>query len=209
MACPDSQPPLQLVPPRPSAATVSDAALVRGLIDKQEWAAAALWSRYGRLVYRIADRGLGSAHEAEDLTQDVFLCLFNKVAGLRDQNALRSFVVSVTVRTLKWKLRRRRLRQWVHVTETGELPDRAVRGVDVDEALRRFYALLDKLGAEERLVFILRRVDEMQLQDVATTMRLSLATVKRRLRRADAKLSGFMESEPVLVDYLKGEGGHA
>ncbi len=209
MACPDSQPPLQLVPSRPSATAASDAAVVRGLIDKEEWAAAALWARYGKLVYRIADRGLGSAHEAEDLTQDVFLCLFNKVGGLRDRNALRSFVVSVTVRNLKWKLRRRRLRQWVHLTETGELPDRPVRGIDVDEALRRFYTLLDKLAAEERLVFILRRVDEMQLQDVAKAMRLSLATVKRRLRRADARLSRFMESEPVLVNYLRGEGGHA
>ena len=207
MACPDSEPPLQLVPSR--AATPSDAAVVRGLIDKEEWAAASLWSRYGRLVYRIAERGLGSAQEAEDLTQDVFLCLFKKVAGLRDQNALRSFVVSVTVRTLKWRLRRRRLRQWVHLTETGELPDRAVRGIDVDEALRRFYALLDKLGAEERLVFILRRVDDMQLLEVAKAMRLSLATVKRRLRRADARLAHFMESEPVLVDYLRGEGGQA
>jgi RNA polymerase sigma-70 factor (ECF subfamily) len=197
------------VPSRPSAAHASDAAVVRGIIDKQEWAAAALWSRYGRLVYRIADRGLGSAHEAEDLTQDVFLCLFSKVGGLRDQNALRSFVVSVTVRTLKWRLRRRRLRQWAHLTETGELPDRAVRGVDVDEALRRFYALLDRLGAEDRLVFVLRRVDDMQLQDVAKAMKLSLATVKRRLRRADATLSRLMESEPVLVDYLRGEGGQA
>lgn len=209
MACPDFEPPLQLVSSRASAAGASDAAVVRGIIAKEEWAAAALWSRYGRLVYRIADRGLGSAHEAEDLTQDVFLCLFDKVAGLRDQNALRSFVVSVTVRTLKWRLRRRRLRQWAHLTETGELPDRAVRGIDVDEVLRRFYALLDKLGTEERLAFVLRRVDDMQLQDVAKAMRLSLATVKRRLRRADANLSRFMESEPVLVDYLRGEGGEA
>jgi RNA polymerase sigma-70 factor, ECF subfamily len=208
MVCPDSPPPLQVVPSRPPASAITDPALVQGLIDKEEWAAATLWSRYGALVYRIADRGLGSPQEAEDLTQDVFLCLFHKIASLRDQTALRSFVVSITVRTLKWKLRRRQVRRWIHLTETGELPDRPIRGIDVDEALRRFYRLLDKLSPEERLIFILRHVDELRLQDVAHAMGLSLATVKRRLRRADAQLSRLMESEPLLVTYLRGEGNH-
>lgn len=199
-------PPLQLVQSRTAAATASEAELVHGLIGKQEWAAVALWTRYGALVYRIADRALGSPHEAEDLTQDVFLCLFNKIASLRDPGALRSFVVSVTVRTLKWKLRRRRLRQWVRLTETGELPDVPVPGVDAAEALRVFYRLLEKLGIDERMVFVLRRVDGMQLQEVADATGYSLATVKRRLRRADAALSCFMEGEPVLVTFLRGEG---
>jgi len=142
-----SGPPLQLVVPRSAAAVAGDADLVRGLIRKEEWAAVELWTRYGGLVFRIADRALGVRHEAEDLTQDVFLCVFNKISGLRDPSALRSFVVSVTIRTLKWNLRRRRLRQWVHLTETGDLPEQAVRGVDVEETLRRFYRLLDKLKA--------------------------------------------------------------
>jgi len=206
MACPDFEPPLHLVSSRAFASAASDEALVCGLIAREAWAATELWARYGRLVYRIAERGLGSPHEAEDLTQDVFLCLFGKMAGLRDRSALKSFVVSVTVRTLKWRLRRRRVRQWMALTESGELPDHGARGIDVDEVLRRFYRLLDKLGTEERLVFVLRRVDELELKEVAQAMRLSLATVKRRLQRADAKLSTFMESEPVLVDYLRGEG---
>jgi RNA polymerase sigma-70 factor (ECF subfamily) len=203
-----ADPPLQLLPSRSAAAAASEAELVHGLIGKQEWAAVALWTRYGSMVYRIADRALASPHEAEDLTQDVFLCLFNKIASLRDPRALRSFVVSVTIRTLKWKLRRRRLRQWVHLTETGELPDLPVPGVDADEALRVFYRLLEKLRIDDRMVFVLRRVDGMQLQEVADATGYSPATVKRRLRRADAELSRFMEAEPVLVIFLRGEGSN-
>ena len=199
-------PPLQLVVPRSFAAAASDVDLVRGLIRKEEWAAVALWSRYGSLVYRLADRAMGSRHEAEDLTQDVFLCVFNKIAGLREPSALRSFVVSVTIRTLKWTLRRRRLRQWVHLTETGDLPDQAVRGVDVEETLRRFYRLLDKLKTDDRLIFVLRRVDGMQLEEVAQATERSVATVKRRLAKADAELSHWMEREPVLMTFLRDEG---
>jgi RNA polymerase sigma-70 factor (ECF subfamily) len=206
MPAPDSSLPIDFVPSRHDAAAVSDAALVQGIACKQEWAAAALWARFGTLVYRIADRGLGSPHEAEDLTQDVFLCLFRKIGTLRDPNALRSFVVSVTIRNLRWRLRRRRVRQWIHLTETGELPELPARGVDLGQALHRFYRLLDKLRVDDRVVFVLRRVDGMALKEVARATGYSLATVKRRLCRADAALSRLMEGEPVLMAFLPGEG---
>ena len=191
---------------RSASQTPSDSALVAGIAGKQEWAAAALWARYGTLVYRIAERGLGSPHEAEDMTQDVFLCLFKKIGGLRDANALRSFVVSVTIRTLKWWLRKRRIRQSTCLTETGVLPEVTGRSVDLDQALRRFYRLLDKLNVDDRIVFVLRRVDGMELKEVAQATGYSLATVKRRLCRVDAELLRLMEGEPVLVTFLRGEG---
>ncbi len=200
-----SSPPLQLASRAPGAA--SDEAIVLGIVEGKESAAAALWSRYGDLVYRIAERSLGSPHEAEDLTQDVFVCLLNKVRGLRDAGSLRSFVVSVTIRTLKWQLRRKRRRQWwVNLTSTGGLPDLAVQGSDVERVLGTFYRLLDRLVPDDRLIFVLRRVDGMQLQDVADATGHSLATVKRRLVRVDAQLSRWMEHEPLLVAFLGREG---
>jgi len=199
-----ADPPHSLALPRSPAP--SDADVVRGLIQKEEWASVALWARYGSMVYRVAERAMGTRHEAEDLTQDVFLCVWSKIAGLRDPQALRSFIMSVTIRTLKWKLRRRRLRQWVRLTDTGDLPDRPVGGVDMDETLRRFYRLLDKLRADDRLVFVLRRVDGMKLEEVGQATGHSIATVKRRLIRADAELAHWMEREPVLMTFLRDEG---
>lgn len=186
---------------------LTDEAIVAGIVDGKESAAAALWSRYGKLVYRLAERSLGCPHEAEDLTQDVFVCLLNKVCGLRDASSLRSFVVSVTIRTLKWQLRRKRRRQWwVNLTRTGGLPDLAVQGGDVEQVLGRFYRLLDRLKPDDRVIFVLRRVDGMQLQEVAEATGHSLATVKRRLVKADAQLSQWMEHEPLLVTYLAQQG---
>jgi RNA polymerase sigma-70 factor (ECF subfamily) len=208
MASSDSHlgPPLQLVRPRAAAAVATDEEVAQGLVRKEEWAAVALWTRYGSLVYRIADRAMGSRPEAEDLTQDVFLCVFNKIAGLRDHSALRSFVVSVTIRIVKWKLRRKRLRQWVQLTETGNLPDLPVHGVDMEVTLRRFYRLLDRLSVDDRLIFVLRRVDGMQLDSVGQATGRSVATVKRRLAKVDAELSQWMEGEPVLMTFLRSEG---
>jgi RNA polymerase sigma-70 factor (ECF subfamily) len=201
MSSPNPRQPLELVPSHESA-TVANAELVRDVVAGRPAAAASLWKAYGGLVYRIAERAMGSPHDAEDIAQDVFLQLFNKLGQLRDPGALRSFIVSVTVRMVRWKLRRRRLRQWVGLTESGQVPDLPSRGIDTDQALTRFYSLLDQLPVEDRMIFVLRRVDGMQLDEVAAAMGLSLATVKRRLCRADAKLSGLMEAEPVLVMFL-------
>jgi len=207
MPTPESHPTPSLQLASRSPATVSDEAIVAGIIAGNESAAAALWTRYGRLVYRLAERALGCPHEAEDLTQDVFVCLLNKVRGLRDASSLRSFVVSVTIRTLKWQLRRKRRRQWwVNLTRTGGLPDFAVQGGDVEQVLGRFYGLLDRLKPDDRMIFVLRRVDGMQLQEVAEATGHSLATVKRRLVKSDAQLSQWMEHEPVLVAFLQQEG---
>jgi RNA polymerase sigma-70 factor (ECF subfamily) len=201
MSSPKPRQPLELVSSQ-SSATAANAELVRGVVAGRPAAAAALWNEYGGLVYRIAERAMGSPHDAEDITQDVFLSVFKKIGLLRDPGALRSFIVSVTIRMVKWRLRRRRLRQWVGLTEGGQLPDLPSRGVDADQALSRFYSLLDRLPVEDRMVFVLRRVDGMPLDEVAAAMGLSLATVKRRLCRADAELSRLMEAEPVLVMFL-------
>jgi RNA polymerase sigma-70 factor, ECF subfamily len=62
------------------------------------------------------------------------------------------------------------------------------------------------LNADDRVIFVLRRVDGMQLQEVANATGHSLATVKRRLVKADAQLSDWMEREPLLVAFLRQEG---
>jgi len=200
--------PLQLVVNRPAAAVATDAEIVQGLVSKEEWAAVALWTRYGTMVYRLADRALGAPEEAEDLTQDVFLCVFGKIATLRDPKAVRSYLVSVTIRLLKWKLRRMRLRQWVRLTESGTLPEQTANGADAEDTVRRFYRILARLDVRDRLVFVLRHVDGQRLEEVAQATGCSLATVKRRLIKAKDQLATWVERDPVLTMFLQNEGGH-
>jgi RNA polymerase sigma-70 factor (ECF subfamily) len=123
--------------------------------------------------------------------------LFTRIDTLRNPSALRSFIFSITVRTLKSELKRRRVRRWVMLSETGELPEASVPGVDAATAQlrRRFYRALDRLGVEDRTIFVLRHVEEMTLEEVAEVMQLSLATVKRRLQKANEKVSEEFEGE--------------
>ncbi|WP_437939483.1 RNA polymerase sigma factor [Sorangium sp. So ce341] len=194
-----------LAPPEAERGGPDDRALVRALVAGEPWAAAAVWNRHAPKVFRIVARVLGPGADAEDLTQDVFVSVFSKVPGLRDPDALGSFIVSVTLRMLKWELRRRRVRRILHLSEGAELPEQAVEPVDSEarEALGRLYAILDTLNADDRTVFVLRHMEGMSLPEIAEAAGVSLATVKRRLSRATELVSSRVEHDASLAGYCK------
>ncbi len=193
---------LRLVTPPPTGSDeAADVDLARALMAGTPGAPELAWDRYAPLVHGIVGRALGPDAEVEDVTQEIFCRLFSRRSRtLRKPEALRSFVVSFAVRIVKWELRRRRARRWLTLSETGEVPDNQLLFMSVENryALQRLYALLNKLGTRERLVLVLRHVEGMTLEEIAEAMEISLATVKRALRRASARLSDLVDGDPKL-----------
>jgi RNA polymerase sigma-70 factor, ECF subfamily len=181
----------------PEEASATDLELARALIDGTSNAAEAAWERYAPLVHRIVSRAIGPDAEVEDVTQEIFYRLFSRIRTLRKPEALRSFVISFAIRIVKWELRRRRARRWLTLSETGDVPDEQLMVMDAENryALRRLYGLLDRLSTRERLVLVLRHVEGMTLEEIADAMELSLATVKRALRRASARVSQMVDAD--------------
>ena len=86
------------VPPAANRARESDDTLIAGCLKGQRAAWDALVGRYGRLVYSIPKRyGLSDA-DAEDVFQDVFLIVHQKLGTLRDLSRLSSWLISVAHR---------------------------------------------------------------------------------------------------------------
>ena len=181
----------------PEEASATDLELARALIDGTANAAEAAWERYSPLVHRIVSRAIGPDAEVEDVTQEIFYRLFSRIGTLRKPEALRSFVISFAIRIVKWELRRRRARRWLTLSETGDVPDEQLMVMDAENryALRRLYGMLDRLSTRERLVLVLRHVEGMTLEEIAAAMELSLATVKRGLRRASARVSQMVDAD--------------
>jgi RNA polymerase sigma-70 factor (ECF subfamily) len=175
----------------------SDMELAQALIEGAPNAAVLAWERYAPLVHRIVSRAIGPDVEVEDVTQEIFYRLFSRIGTLRKPEALRSFVISFAIRIVKWELRRRRARRWLTLSETGDVPDEQQMVMDAESrySLRRLYSLLDRLSTRERLVLVLRHVEGMTLEEIAEAMELSLATVKRGLRRATLRVSQLVDSD--------------
>lgn len=188
----------------PSLAEADDATLARALIAKQGGAPRVAWTRFAPLVRRILRRSLGPQHDVEDIVQDVFLCLFERVHTLRDPVALKAFVIAIAVRTVRYEIRRARVRRWVGLSRTAELPDLRVVNADSSarHALIHFYRALDRINERDRTAFVLRFIEGMEAAEVAEALDVSVPTARRCFTRAWERVTFFAERDPFLVDYL-------
>jgi RNA polymerase sigma-70 factor (ECF subfamily) len=157
------------------------------------------------MVLTLAQRVLGSRSEAEDLTQEVFSRVFLKAAQLRDPESLRSFVYSFAINALKSDLRKRKLRAWLPLDAVPALWDET-RDVESRELLRRFHSLLDRLSTRDRLVFVLRRMEDMTIEEIATHLDVSPSTVKRSLSYASERLTCWIGADTDLLGLLGSRG---
>jgi len=156
------------------------------------------------MVLMLAERTLGSKSEAEDLAQDVFYGVFRKAKTLRDPAKLRSFVYSFAVRTLRSELRRRRFRTWLSFHDPEVLVDLRSHTLDLEsrDLLGKFDALLNRLSPRDRLVFSLRYVESLTVDEIAGAMDISTSTVKRAVGHSVDRLSRWIEEDPGLAGVL-------
>ncbi len=194
-----------------STAQHQDAALVHAASKGDRSAQTAIWKRYLPLVRSRMSRSLGG-QDVDDHVQEVFLRLFKYLPDLRDPSALRSFLIGIALRVAGTELRRRRCRYWLQLTTSGELPEPASNtDVDADEpreAVARLSAILEKFTPESYRVIELRYVEGKELTEVAEAIDVSLATAKRHLARASARLHAIVQREPVLAGYLRATPPH-
>jgi len=181
--------------PRPttrSGAGPTDAALVVAARAGELWAQEALYQRYARMVLALSQRILAGRDDADDLAQDAFVHAFTRLDTLMNPQAFHAWLRSIVVRTASKRLRRQRMLTRLGLRRNEPIdPDTVIANeapTDIKVELRSVYALIERLPAEERVALVLRRVEGMELLEIAQEMKLSLATVKRRLSAAEGRL---------------------
>ena len=169
----------------------AEAQLARALARGGAPAYVTAWNQYAPLVRKVVKDVFGHTCEVEDVTQEVFLRLFSRVALLRRPESLRAFVISFAVRTAHAERRRRRVRSWLTLTESGALPEdpRSANLQETQWELGRLRRMLDELSTRERNVLLLRHLEGMKLTEIAAALRVSLATTKRVLKRASLRMA--------------------
>ncbi len=162
-----------------------------------------LYRDYAPRVYRLSRRILGNAADAEDVLQDVFLQVRQKLSTYRGESALGTWLYRLAVNTALAYRRRRAVRDRHRIQGeaadgllekgalhqvTPRLPsDPAQETLDheqqhlVDEAVAR-------LPHDQNDAVVLAELEERSLQEVAALLGLSVAAVKGRLHRARAQL---------------------
>ncbi|MCA9121774.1 MAG: sigma-70 family RNA polymerase sigma factor [Planctomycetaceae bacterium] len=153
-----------------------------------------LVERYQQPVFRFACNLIGNRHDAEDITQEVFVAAFD---NLRSYDSRRSSL-------LTWLLaicRNRCINCWKRKrpATTGESFAAADLLNPEDDSIRREFweeldAALISLPIDQKTAFILAEIEGLPYADIAVIEGTSLGTVKSRLHRAKQKLRQLLET---------------
>jgi RNA polymerase sigma-70 factor (ECF subfamily) len=179
-------------PSSKSMAELSDGALVALVVEGERGAAEALYRRHAPFALNLAARIAGSSAEIEDVVHDSFLRAFEGLAGLRNAAAFRTWLGSIVVHSMRSRLRREKLRRvlglsWGRGTQTVDIESIASSSASpvMRAELAQVYALLGTLSTDDRIAWTLRYVEGHDLNEAAALAGCSLATIKRRILRAE------------------------
>jgi len=145
-------------------------------------------------VFRLAYRLTGNQHDAEDLTQDVFVKVFRSLAKFEPGN-VEGWLHRITTNEFLDQVRRKQRIRMVDLPTDAdnrlddgraeERPERAFEhrnmGDDVQNALA-------ELSPQMRAAIVLRDMEDLSYEEIATTLGISLGTVRSRIHRARAAM---------------------
>jgi RNA polymerase sigma-70 factor, ECF subfamily len=195
----------------PGADAPLDRELVERALGGEALAQQLLYRRHVRAVTERVTRLLARIGEAEDVVQDAFVEAFACLPSLEDRSRFGAWLMRIAVHQAHRRFRRRRLLARLGLDrgcDDARLEAIADPGLDPERrlALARLDAELARLPAALRLAWMLRYVEGCELADAAAQSGCSLATIKRRIQRADARLQARLGDGPPSVSRPKRPG---
>lgn len=173
----------------------------------------AIMQRCNQRLFRVARAVLRDDGEAEDVLQEAYTRAFAAIGGFRGEASLSTWLTRIVLNEAHGRLKRRRPTAGLEALEAeqehriipfpgtvlGDNPEAEAAHAEIRRIVER---AVDELPEPFRLVFILREVEELSLEETAAQLDLKIATVKTRLHRARRRLREMLEAQ--LFDVVSG-----
>ena len=185
------------------------AMLVRRCISGDAAAWEEIVQRYHRRIYNICYRFTGSADDAQDLAQEVFIKMYRTLSSFdAERGAFMTWMTTLTRNLLVDHFRKTkhdRLTDSLDTTSSEhedamplseQIPDRGPAPdsrVQSREARQTVHEALQKLSPELREAVILRDLQDMDYREIATVLRVPEGTVKSRINRGRGELARLLQ----------------
>ena len=187
-----------------------DVELILSVLDGDQNAFTKLVQKYQKPIHALAWRKIGDFHIAEEITQDIFLKVYQKLPTLKDPNRFAGWLYRIAARQCQAWLRKKRMQtQSLEDTDTEQIEKMTYsqyvaeeRAKAAAEAQRDIvHKLLARLQENERTAITLHYFGEMTCEEISRFLGVSPSTVKSRLRRARLRLK---KAEPMIREALEG-----
>jgi RNA polymerase sigma factor (sigma-70 family) len=162
--------------------SAEEAALVRSCLRGDAEAVQRLVERFQTEVYGLCVRFLNHRHDAEDVTQEVFLRVFRSLKRWDPARPLKPWIMGIAVnRCRTWLTQRARRPEVVdYLQDIAPSPARD----DATELLSEIHAALRDVRTEYRTVFVLFHEQGQPYEDIAAALGRPVGTIKTWLHRA-------------------------
>jgi RNA polymerase sigma-70 factor (ECF subfamily) len=189
--------------------SVAERLLIDRLKERDEQAFNEIVRLYGDKVFSLVYRMIGSRAEADDIAQEVFITVFKTIETFRGEAKFSTWLLRIAANQsknrLKYLARRatepeeldgggaREASSVPHVVPlSGQVdgPDVLAEAAELDSLLQRG---IEQLDEEQRLLVILRDVEEMSYQEIGEITGLPEGTIKSRLHRARMALKEWLD----------------
>jgi RNA polymerase sigma factor (sigma-70 family) len=161
-------------------------------------------------VYNTSVSIVQNEADAEDITQEVFITLFERIADFREEAQLSSWIYRITItKSLDHEKRKKRIkrggliRQLFFIKQEDEPVNFVHPGVLLDNKERSvvLFKALKKLPEKQRVAFTLHKMEGLSYQEIATVMEISLYAVESLQTRAKNNL------KEILMKYYQQNSG--
>ncbi len=164
-------------------------------------------------VFNLALRYSGNAHDAYDISQDVFLRVYQNIDTFKGQSKFSTWLfqlaTNICIDFCRKNSRRKEVSMVISDDEGNEselnFPDISASPENIhdDRQLREDLAkCIDKLSDEHRLVLVLRDIDGLSYKEISDILNMEQGTVKSRLFRAREKLRNIMIKSGNFSEYV-------
>ena len=153
-------------------------------------------------VYNTAISIVQNEEDAEDITQEVFVTLYERINYFREESALSTWIYRITVsKSLDHEKRKKRekhgglLKKIFLVKEEDEPVNFDHPGILLDnkEKAAVLFKALKKLPEKQRVAFTLHKIEGLSYQEIAAVMNTTLFAVESLQGRAKNNLKSILE----------------
>lgn len=166
--------------------------MVEGCLNKDPAVMEEVFQKYKTSLFNISYRYTGNTANAEDLTQEIFIKIFQNIRKLRKTGAFEGWLYRIAVNTClnfirSSRLKKEKLNQHQHNIELKPVKNgNELLKIQIEQALHR-------LPLKQKSVFILHDVEGFTHNEIAEMMRWSEGTSKSQLFKARIKMRGYLK----------------
>lgn len=162
-----------------------------------------IYKKTSGFVYNVALRLAGNKHDAEEITQDVFITIHKKLSGYRFESSLKTWIYRITYNLSINYLKKRSKERHRNISYDDAManPETNLEAIEAktdkieEDEEGHIEKMLSELNPDQKACIILRSLEGLSYREIAEALKININTVRSRIKRAREALLAFRKNE--------------